>query len=256
MSPQAHFKTMGGTGPDCVLIHGFASDRMSWAANTVALMGVASVHAVDLPAHGEASADIGDGSIDALANSIAVALEENQISKTHIIGHSLGGAIALKLAAKHPDIIASLTLIAPVGLGSGLDYYFLRGITNNSDHDATLVLLRQLVVKPHLINKLVVKRLLDQLAKPEIRKSWSKIIDQLQSVAEFDVPGTLKSLPHSLPKLVIWGDGDHINPLCFARLEEFGLKPTIIAETGHIPHIEKADPFNRLATSFLSSLDH
>ena len=256
MSPQAIFRTMGGAGPNCVLIHGFASDRMSWAANAAALLGMARVHALDLPAHGEAEADVGDGSIDVLAKSVAVALEESQINKAHVIGHSLGGAIALKLAANHPNIIASLTLVAPLGLGAGVDLDFLRKIINCSDHDSTLVLLRRLVVKPHFINKFLAKRLSDQLAKPGIRESWLKIIDQLKSVENNDIPKALNSLPRHVPKLVVWGDQDSVNPLSRARLEEFGLTPSIIAESGHIPHIEKADQFNRLVSALLYSFGH
>ena len=56
------FKTLGGEGPDLVLIHGFGSDRLSWAGNSPALMTVARVHSLDLPGHGDSlAAEAGDG---------------------------------------------------------------------------------------------------------------------------------------------------------------------------------------------------
>ena len=62
------FKTLGGEGPDLVLIHGFGSDRLSWAGNSPALMEVARVHSLDLPGHGDSlGAEVGDGSPLALA---------------------------------------------------------------------------------------------------------------------------------------------------------------------------------------------
>ena len=47
------FKPLGGKGPDCILIHGFGSDSLAWAANVPALLPLARIHAVDLPAHGD-----------------------------------------------------------------------------------------------------------------------------------------------------------------------------------------------------------
>lgn len=64
---------------------------------------------------------MGDGSVDALADRVAGALDQTGIGRAHLVGHSLGGAVALVLAEQHPERVASLTLIAPAGLGQQLD---------------------------------------------------------------------------------------------------------------------------------------
>eukprot|EP01030_Chromulinospumella_sphaerica_P023851 gene23851-23906_t len=152
------FKTGGGEGPDLVLIHGFGSDRLSWIGNTPALMQVARVHALDLPGHGDSlDVDCGDASPAALAVQVSRVLAENSI------------------APKHPERVASLTLIAAAGLGTGIDHAFLTRFPGLSEIDETTGLLHRLVVRPQLINRLTVQRVIEQLARPGARDALSRI---------------------------------------------------------------------------------
>ena len=115
------FRTLGGEGPDCLLIHGFGSDRLSWLGTTPALLPVVKVHALDLPGHGESGTDVGDGSLPGLARQVEAELAARALTRVHIIGHSLGGGIGLLLAAERPELVASLALLAPAGLGASID---------------------------------------------------------------------------------------------------------------------------------------
>ena len=65
------FRTLGGAGPSCLLLHGFGSDRLSWLGTAPALHQVATVHALDLPGHGQSSLADGDAGPRGLAGEIA-----------------------------------------------------------------------------------------------------------------------------------------------------------------------------------------
>ena len=139
------FKTLGGEGPDLVLIHGFGSDRLSWAGNSPALMEVARVHSLDLPGHGDSlAAEAGDGSPLALAELVADALDANGIKQAHLLGHSLGGSIAIVLALAEPARVLSLSLLAPAGLGRGIDREFLAAFPELASKESAEALLQRL----------------------------------------------------------------------------------------------------------------
>ena len=231
---------MGGTGPDCVLIHGFVSDRLSWAANAAALMTVARVHALDLPCHGNASVEINSYLINDLVKYVDSSLKENGIAKTHLIGHSLGGAIANAIATNCPETVASLSLIAPLGFGQGIDLGFLQNLVTSTEIEPTLALLRRLVVKPQLINNLVAKHLIDHLSKLGVREGLLKIIASISQ----DINPQTK--PANISTQIIWGAADKINPLPLLTNEIL-----MIENCGHIPHIENAEQVNQLLVGFI-----
>jgi pyruvate dehydrogenase E2 component (dihydrolipoamide acetyltransferase) len=235
------FKTLGGAGEDLVLVHGFGADRLSWIGISPELMTRARVHALDLPGHGEsASADPGEGSVADLARAVHAALSSQGIGRLHLLGHSLGGAIAMRLAADEPDRILSLALIAPAGLGRGPDPHFLTALPALSSFEEAEALLKQLVVRPQLINKLTVQRLLDHLGRDGVREALARIGQNLAAAspdlaAAADVIGR-----RDMPRLVLWGAEDRINPIDEAAVARFGGALCRIDPAGHLPHIEAA----------------
>jgi pimeloyl-ACP methyl ester carboxylesterase len=105
-----------GAGPPLVLLHALGSSRSAWDPVLPGLAERFDVIAVDLPGFG-GSASLPPGvepTPARLAGSLADLLDELQIDRPHVVGNSLGGWIALELAAIRP--VASLTLLAPAGL--------------------------------------------------------------------------------------------------------------------------------------------
>jgi len=105
-----------GAGPPLVLLHALGSSRACWDPVVPGLAERFSVVAVDLPGFGDSAplpADA-EASPARLAESVAGLLDELGIEKPHVVGNSLGGWIALELAAMRPT--ASVTLLAPAGL--------------------------------------------------------------------------------------------------------------------------------------------
>jgi pimeloyl-ACP methyl ester carboxylesterase len=248
------FKTLGGEGPDTVLIHGFGSDRLSWLGNSPALMDVSKVHALDLPGHGESSADVGDGSIDTLAARVAAALDHHGIACAHVVGHSLGGAVALVMAERRPDLIASLTLIAPAGLGQHIDPVFLEQLPKLDDLDQAVTLLRTLVARPPLINKLTAQRILTQLAGEGVREALAAVAAGLLAGEDRASKAAEAVAARGVRRIVLWGADDRINPLDQVRLDRFGGNLHVIAATGHLPHIENPKVANALMCDFITSV--
>jgi pimeloyl-ACP methyl ester carboxylesterase len=247
------FKVLGGEGPACILIHGFGSDSLSWAANIPALLQVARIHAVDLPAHGECKSVFIEKSLSANADIFVDGMHKVGISSAHFVGHSLGGAVALAVAARHPEVVKSLALIAPMGLGHGVDAQFLQSLVNVQNVEQSLQLLQQLFVRKQLANKLLAKRLLDHLNRPGIRDALSKLATIIKDWENDDMPALFPDIPRNIPKLVIWGSSDGINGLLEERVRAIGATPTLVGDAGHLPHIEQVNTVNTAIVALLKS---
>lgn len=107
----------GGEGPPLVLVHGLATTRAIWDAVTPRLRRTRRVVTLDLPGFGE-SAPVGPGfELEAVAERLAAGLREHRLSGPYdLVGHSLGAAVALTLAVRHPSDVERLVLAAPAGL--------------------------------------------------------------------------------------------------------------------------------------------
>src|SRR6476646_245941 len=102
-----------------VLLHALGSSRRVWKPVVPALEKQFDVLAIDLPGFGD-SAPLPEGVVPtpgALAAAVAAVLDEKGIHNPHVVGNSLGGWVALALAARRP--VASLTLLSPAGMWSG-----------------------------------------------------------------------------------------------------------------------------------------
>lgn len=250
------FKTLGGHGPDLVMLHGFGSDRLSWAGNAAALTPVARLHSLDLPGHGDSPTDVGDGSAVELSRLVAETLKAHGIARAHLLGHSLGGAIALAIAHRSPESVRSLSLIAPAGLGAEIDHDFLARFPELETPEETAALLSRLVTRPQLINKLTIKRVLDQLEKPGSRAALRRIAAGIQA-HESEIEGYAADIgTSSIPRLVIWGSADRISPPGEQALRRFGGTTLLVPEAGHLPHVEGARAVNAALAEFIASLPH
>ena len=83
-----------------VLIHGFGGDLNNWLFTQPGLAETHRVIAFDLPGHGGSSKDVGAGDLAALSRIISAFLDVLDIPKAHLVGHSLGGGVALRIGAR------------------------------------------------------------------------------------------------------------------------------------------------------------
>lgn len=127
--------TASAASPSIVLIHGMFADIEAWASLALGLSRSGQrVLALDLPGHGESGAEIErfDDIVDAAAEALA-----RQPSQRHIlVGHSLGGAVAARLACRPAVAAQALVLIAPMGLGTEIEHQFLKGVLKAGNNEA------------------------------------------------------------------------------------------------------------------------
>jgi pyruvate dehydrogenase E2 component (dihydrolipoamide acetyltransferase) len=79
-----------------LLIHGYGGDRNSWLFVQQPLAEQHRVYALDLPGHGTSSKDVGDGLLPVLADAVVTVLDAIGADRAHLVGHSLGGAVAVE----------------------------------------------------------------------------------------------------------------------------------------------------------------
>ncbi|MFT4165030.1 MAG: alpha/beta fold hydrolase, partial [Microlunatus sp.] len=207
----------------------------------------------DLPGHGASGMDVAGGSISLLADRVAAALDARALQNLHVIGHSLGGGVALWLAASRPDLVRSLTLIAPAGLGAGLDHSFLEIYSQLADPEETEVVLQRLVVRPRLISKQLAGMVLRQLRAPGSRTALEQVAASLIAEEKAIWERALKVAATSLPRLTIWGENDQINPLSRDKLSAFSGGHLILENVGHLPQIENPKAVNEAIVRFIAA---
>ncbi|MEI9401106.1 alpha/beta fold hydrolase [Mesorhizobium argentiipisi] len=126
MLPFPHAVECGAGPRTIVLLHGFGACGEIWRDVATSLAAEASVLAYDLPGHGESLGCEGMGGAKPAARAILADLAGRRLDKVHLVGHSMGGAIATLMALADPDRVASLTLLAPGGVGPEINADLLR----------------------------------------------------------------------------------------------------------------------------------
>jgi pimeloyl-ACP methyl ester carboxylesterase len=105
----------GGKGPDLLLIHGALATHGDWLEGPFdAFARRFRVTAVDRPGHGASSRPRFSGTPRDQARQIAEGLDRLGVGRTIVVGHSMGGLVALALAERFPERVAALVLVAPI----------------------------------------------------------------------------------------------------------------------------------------------
>ena len=220
---------IGGEGPDILLIHGFGADRLSWLALAPKLFQFGTIWAIEYGAHGAAGNDVGDGSLTDLAAAIEAKVKK-ELKSPIIVGHSLGGTLALSLISRSVVVSSGLVLLAPAGFGQTFDISVMRKLPEVVDGTAAHELLKQLVVRKNLITKRMADAFVETLENTQRRTA-------LQAIANTLKKATPPALPPDIPNIILWGDSDEVlspplNPTTEVKL---------LSNVGHLPHVEAVE---------------
>jgi pyruvate dehydrogenase E2 component (dihydrolipoamide acetyltransferase) len=233
-------------GVPILFIHGFGADLGAWMFNQPALAERHATVALDLPGHGGSGKDVGSGDAAALVATVADFMAAASITEAHLVGHSLGGALALGLAKAAPNRVASLTLIAPAGLGPDINMAFIDGFIRAAKRKEAKETLELLVAHPKAISRAMIDELLKY-------KRLDGVTAALQAIAGAAFPGGRQgaSLRDALaaikaPRQVIWGRADRIIPASHADGLPTGIAVHVLDGSGHLPHMERSGEVNRL----------
>ncbi len=238
-----------GDGVPVLLLHGFGGDLNTWMFNQPALCDGRRTLALELPGHGLSSKDVGAGDSGFFTDVVEATLGAQRV---HVVGHSMGGALAVSLASRRPDCVASVTLLAPAGLGPEINGAFIEGFVRAARRREAIQALQMLVHAPALISRAMVEEFLRY-------KRLDGVVPALETMARawfpqgrqaVDLREELRAL--AMPVQVIWGRGDQIIPVAHA---DGGVPPAqvhVLEDVGHLPHMEKAGEVNRLIRAIAS----
>ena len=259
---------IAGSGPPVVLIHGMLNSSSHWQSVALELAREHTVIAPDLIGHGDSAAPRGDYSLGAHAASIRDLLAAIGIERATIVGHSLGGGVAMQFFYQFPQRVERLVLISSGGLGQQVSPMLrtaaLPGVSA----------LLSLTIQPRLLAALAgggrrmreralsggvhlqaIARALRPLENADARQAF---LTTLRSV--IDVHGQRVSatdrlyLLETMPTMIVWGERDHTIPLEHGRLAHEAIPHSFfktLPDAAHFPHLEDPQGLSRLLSEFI-----
>ena len=259
-----------GEGPPLLLIHGITSSSACWADVLEPLAERHTVIAPDLLGHGESEKAAGDFSLGASANMLRDLLLALGHERATVVGHSLGGGVAMQFAYQFPERCERLVLVASGGLGEEVNP-LLRALTMPGAElvlpvacaswfrdagDAVLGFFRRIGLRPgaHLDE---IWRSYGSLADTATRTAFLQTLRAVVDQSGQRVSAADKLyLAAAVPTLIMWGDHDNIIPVRQAHASHAaipGSRLEIFEGAGHFPHCEQPDEFARVLVDFMQS---
>jgi pimeloyl-ACP methyl ester carboxylesterase len=254
-----------GTGAPVVLLHGIGRSLEDWTEQHQLLRARHRVYSMDLPGSGWSEPLDEPYTLPALARFVAAFLDAVEVTEpVHVVGNSLGGAVAMQLAVDAPHRVASLTLVNSAGFGREVTIglrllairplgrlllrpsrYSARQIVRSLFHDPAFVTPARIEHTFTLAQQAHATRAYLEIARAlgtirGVRPQWRKTL--LRSLAPLDIP-----------TLIVWGDRDLILPaahLNAARTHLPRAQAHLFPDTGHMPQIERAGAFSELLENF------
>ena len=232
-------RSKGGNGTPIVLVHGFASDATSWAPLEKHLKHRPLIR-IELPSHGK-SPKLGIDSFSDLVKTMRRTFEALDLEQAHLVGHSLGGAACMALADTRPKRVASLTLIAPAGLGPDINGSVIGGICKATRPESLAPWLRALVSDEDIITDSYVRLAMTGRSEANLRSAQTALAGVLfpDGVQAFDLRAALDRLDR--PCRIIWGKRDAIIPWKHALRAPGKIGLHLFDGIGHMPQIECTD---------------
>jgi pimeloyl-ACP methyl ester carboxylesterase len=257
----------GGSGPALLLLHGITNSSETWEGVAPWLVDRFRLVAPDLLGHGESATPRGDYSLGAHASGARDVLTALGIERATVVGHSLGGGIAMQFAYQFPERCERLVLVSSGGLGREVHLLLRAAALPGADYvlpaltSAGLVragrgvggLLRLLRMSPS-DDVAVLARGFASLDNGGSRQAF---LHTIRSVIE---PGGQRvsaqdrlSLAALLPTLIVWGERDSIIPVehgAAAHEAMPGSRFEVFPGAGHMPHDADPERFAALLTEF------
>ncbi|MEA2481973.1 MAG: hypothetical protein QOJ07_3895 [Thermoleophilaceae bacterium] len=263
---------IAGQGPPVVLIHGVAGRAAQWDDAMKLLAESHTVIAPDLLGHGDSAKPRGDYSLGAHASGIRDLLVGLDIERATIVGHSLGGGIAMQFSYQFPERCERLVLVSSGGLGSDV-HPLLRAATLPGSEIVLPLLAHPRVLEaasviPRLLGKLGLRTRPDLTEMARGYQSLSNVearsafIHTLRGVIDPTGQRINASdrlyLASKMPSLIVWGTRDKIIPIEHAQPAHKGMPGSrleIFEEAGHFPHLDDPVRFARTLEDFFAETD-
>lgn len=252
-SDRTVIKTLqAGVGDPVLLIHGFGAELSAWRSFLTHTNFANPILAIDLPAHGGA-ANVSAGSFDDLVAIVRSTLAGEKVDRMHLVGHSLGAAVATAIAGGGDLDVRSLTLIAPAGLGPKINGDYVSGFLSANSETALQAWLGLLVHEPASLPGVLVRATLSG------REGTSMVANQARLAAGVFAGSTqLFSVRDALnrfggPARVIVGEQDRIIPAEHSNALPAYVGLHRLPQVGHLPQLEASPLVGRLVSQTIRS---
>ena len=249
---RLRFLKLGDGGGDPVLfLHGYGADLNNWLFNQPAMAANHTTYALDLPGHGGSAKAVGEGTIASLAAAVLAFMQSQDIARAHLIGHSMGGAVALALVTGQPDKVASATLVCPAGLGPEIAMDYIDGFIGASRRKKLEPVLQMLVANPDLVTGEMIEDVLKYKRLDGVDAALRTLRDALFPGGKQGLVFKDRLAEAQVPIQVLWGGQDRIVPALHGQGLPARVQVTVFEDAGHLAHMEKAGEVNAAIEAFL-----
>jgi pimeloyl-ACP methyl ester carboxylesterase len=253
-----------------VLLHGIAGSAQTWAPVLQAMAARGDrrrVLAPDLLGHGESAKPRGDYSLGAYASGVRDLLAALGHTHATVVGHSLGGGVALQFAYQFPEICDRLVLVDSGGLGREVSLALRAVALPGAEWVLPLLADRHVVAAVSALGRLV--EMLPVRLSPSLQESARSFASLAESANRSAFVHTARSvidlggqrvdagdrlyLAAQLPTLVVWGGRDGVIPVAHAHraVDRMpGAELAVFEAAGHFPHCDEPQRFATLLAEF------
>lgn len=263
---------IAGEGPAVLLIHGVTGSSAQWKPVMRLLADRFTVIAPDLLGHGQSAKPRGDYSLGAYASGLRDLTVALGITRATVVGHSLGGGIALQFAYQFPERTDRLTLVSSGGLGREVHMLLRAATLPGSEFVLPLISNDRVLGAGTAVSGFLGK--LGLRAGPDIAEfargyatladgdSRRAFLHTLRSVID---PGGQRVdatdrlyLAADVPTLIVWGRRDPIIPVRHAGAAQRGMPGSrleVFDEAGHFPQLDEPDRFAIALADFVGATE-
>ena len=261
-----------GSGPTLLLVHGIAGSAATWDDVLPWLAERSHVIAPDLPGHGGSAKPRGDYSLGAYASGLRDLLDVLGLERATVVGHSLGGGVAMQFAYQFPQRCERLVLVSSGGLGREVHAILRAAALPGAEWILPLLCAAGVRDAVDGVARFLARSGLR--AGPDLQEAWrgfcsladsdgrQAFIHTLRTIVDTDgqrVSATDRLyLAAEVPTMIVWGERDRMIPASHARAAHQaipGSRLEIFADAGHFPHREEPRRFVELLVDFLRSTE-
>lgn len=264
---------MAGRGPAVLFVHGIGDDSSTWLDVLAALSGEFTVIAPDLLGHGESAKPRADYSVAAYACGMRDLLSVLGVDKVSVVGHSLGGGVAMQFAYQFPDRCERLVLVGSGGIGPGVHPLlrlaaapgagFLLPVVGSAPMRLGLRAFRGLLRQAggfglgddldYVLGKYV--RLVEATTRQAFLRTLRSVVDWRGQVVNLLDRCYLTA---GIPTMLVWGTDDHVVPSEHAAVAHSampGSRLVVFEGAGHFPHLTDPARFLAVLREFLTGTE-
>jgi pimeloyl-ACP methyl ester carboxylesterase len=263
---RTRYWAAGDAGTTVLLVHGLACHVEDWAENIHALAGRHRVYALDMVGCGRSDKPRGSYTLSRLVRFVGDFMRALNIERASLVGHSLGGAVALLFAQSFPQQVEKLVLVNSAGLGREVDLLLRasslpvagRWLTRPRREGVARYLLKA-TYDPAIVTSELVEASYQLAALPGAQRALLatlRAVIDLGGIRRAVYRPILDNLAHiAAPCLVIWGRQDRILPAAHAAVAGAkipGAGVHVFDRCGHFTQWERPEEFNTLMQEFLA----